>query len=85
MDITLDGKYRNKIDYIFVAKDGKALQSQKTLDLELTMAFVAKDGKALQSQKTLDLELTMAQFMNSHCQIQTEIEGSRESHQTIQI
>ena len=63
MDITLDGKYRNKIDYI----------------------FVAKDGKALQSQKTLDLELTMAQFMNSHCQIQTEIEGSRESHQTIQI
>ena len=25
MDITLDGKYRNKIDYIFVAKDGKAL------------------------------------------------------------
>ena len=62
MDITLDGQYRNQIDYI----------------------FVAEDGKALQSQKILDQELTMAQFMNSHCQIQTEIEG-RESHQTIQI
>ena len=45
--------------------------------------FAAKDGEALYSQQ--DQELIVPQIMNSFCQIQTEIEESRENHQTIQV
>ena len=52
----------------------------------LTIFFTAKDGKALYSQQNQDWELTVAQILNSLLfQIQTEIEESRENHQTIQV
>ena len=42
--------------------------------------FATKDGEALHSQQKQDGELTVAQIMNPYCQIQTEIEESRENH-----
>ena len=42
--------------------------------IRLITFFAAKDGEALYSQQKQDRELTLAQIMNSHCQIQTEIE-----------
>ena len=36
--------------------------------------------EALYSQQNQDRELTVAQIMSSYCQIQTEIEESRENH-----
>ena len=35
-----DGHYQNRIDYIFAAKDGEALYSQKKQDQELTVAQI---------------------------------------------
>ena len=46
----------------------------------MIMFFVAKDGEALYSQQKQDQELTVAQTMTPYCQIQTEIEESRENH-----
>ena len=46
-------------------------------EIRLIIFFAAKDGEALYSQQKQDQELTI-------CQIQTEIEESRENHQTIQ-
>ena len=48
--------------------------------IRVIIFFVAKDGEALYSQQKQDQELTVAQIMNSLCQIQTEIEESRENH-----
>ena len=53
--------------------------------IRLSIFFAAKDGEALYTQQKQDRELTVAQIMNSFCQIQTEIEESRENHQTIQV
>ena len=50
-------------------------------EISLIIFFAAKDGEALYSQQKQDQELTVAQIMNSpYCQIQTEIEESRENH-----
>ena len=54
-------------------------------EIRLIIFFAAKDGEALYTQQKQDRELTVAQIMNSFCQIQTEIEESRENHQTIQV
>ena len=48
--------------------------------IRLIIFSAAKDGEALYSQQKQDQELTVAQTMNSYCQIQTEIEESRENH-----
>ena len=48
--------------------------------IRLIIFFAAKDGEALYSQQKQDQELTVAQIMNSYCQIQTQIEESRENH-----
>ena len=42
--------------------------------------FAAKDGEALYSQPKQDQKLTVPQIMSPYCQIQTEIEESRENH-----
>ena len=47
--------------------------------IRVIIFFVAKDGEALYSQQKQDQELTVAQIMNSLCQIQTQIEESREN------
>ena len=49
-------------------------------EIRLIIFFAAKDGEALYSQQKQDQELPMAQIMNSYCQIQTEIEESKEKH-----
>ena len=56
-------------------------------EIRLIIFFAAKDGEALYGQHKQDQELTVAQIMNSlpnsdwtPCQIQTEIEESRENH-----
>ena len=49
-------------------------------EIRLIIFFAAKDGEALYSQQKQDRKLTVAQIMNFFCQIQTEIEESRESH-----
>ena len=47
--------------------------------MRLIIFFAAKDEDALYTQQKQDRELTVAQIMNSpYCQIQTEIEESRE-------
>ena len=48
--------------------------------IRLITFFAAKDGEALYSQQKQDQELTVAQIMAPYCQIQTEIEESREKH-----
>ena len=48
--------------------------------IRLIIFFAAKDGEALYSQQKQDQELTVAQIMTPSCQIQTEIEESRENH-----
>ena len=50
------------------------------IEIRLIIFFAAKDGEALYSQQKQDQELTVAQIMNSYCQIQIEIEESRENH-----
>ena len=45
----------------------------------------SKDGEALYSQQKQDQELTVTQIMKPYCQIQTEIEESKENHSTIQV
>ena len=50
-------------------------------EIRLIIFFVAKDGEALYSQQKQDQELIVAQItVASYCQIQTEIEESRENH-----
>ena len=49
-------------------------------EIKLIIFFAAKDGEALYSQQKQDQELTVAQTMTLYCQIQTEIEKSRENH-----
>ena len=49
-------------------------------EIRLIIFFVAKDREAQYSQQKQDQELTMAQIMTPYCQIQTEIEESRENH-----
>ena len=53
--------------------------------IRLITFFVAKVVEALYSQQKQDRELTVAQIMNSYCQTHTEIEESRENHETIQV
>ena len=48
--------------------------------IRLIIFFAAEDGDTLYSQQKQDQELTVAQIMSSYCQIQTEIEESRENH-----
>ena len=48
--------------------------------IRLIIFFATKDGEALYSQQKQDWELTVAQIMTPYCQIQTEIEESREHH-----
>ena len=54
--------------------------------IRLIMFFAAKDGEALYSQQKQDQELTVgpgADWLRSwtpYCQIQTEIEESKENH-----
>ena len=47
--------------------------------IRLIILYAAEDGEALYSQQKQDQELTVSQIMNSYCQIQTEIEESREN------
>ena len=49
-------------------------------EIRFIIFFADKDGEALYSQQKQDWELTVAQIMNPYCQIQTEIEESRENH-----
>ena len=49
-------------------------------EIRLIIFFAAKDGEALYGQQKQDWELTVAQIMTPYCQIQTEIEESRENH-----
>ena len=49
-------------------------------EIKLIIFFAAKGGEALYSQQKQDQGLIVAQIMNSYCQIQTEIEESRENH-----
>ena len=49
-------------------------------EIRLIIFFAVKDGEALYSQQKQDQGLIVAQIMNSYCQIQTEIEESRENH-----
>ena len=48
--------------------------------IRLVIVFAAKDGEALYSQQKQDQELPVAQILSCYCQIQTEIEESRENH-----
>ena len=50
------------------------------IKIRLIISFAAKDGEALYSQQKQDQELTVGHIMTSYCQIQTEIEESRENH-----
>ena len=49
-------------------------------EIRLIIFFAAKDGEALYSQQKQDQELPVAQILSCYCQIQTEIEESRENH-----
>ena len=49
-------------------------------EIRLILFFAAEDGEALYTQQKQDQELTVVQTMNSLCQIQTDIEESRENH-----
>ena len=53
--------------------------------IRLIIFLAAKDGEALYSQQKQDQELTVAQSWTPYCQIQTEIEESRENHYTIEV
>ena len=53
--------------------------------IRLIMLFAAKDGEALYSQQKQDQELTVLRSWIPHCKIQTQIEESRENHETIQV
>ena len=46
-------------------------------EIKLITFFAAKDGEALYSQQKQDWELTV---WTPYCQIQTEIEESKENH-----
>ena len=50
------------------------------MEIRLIIIFAAKDREALYSQQKQDQELTVAQIMTPYCQIQTQIEESRENH-----
>ena len=49
-------------------------------EIRLIIFFAAKDEEGQYSQQKQGQELTVAQIMNPLCQIQTEIEESRENH-----
>ena len=49
-------------------------------EIRLIIFYAAKDGEALYSQQKQDRELNVAQIMKPYCQIQTQIEESRENH-----
>ena len=49
-------------------------------EIRLIILFIAKDGEALYGQQKQDWQLTMAQIMNPYCEIQAQIEESRENH-----
>ena len=49
-------------------------------EIRLIIFFAAKAGQALDSQQKQDQELTVAQSWIPYCQIQTEIEESRQNH-----
>ena len=48
-------------------------------EIRVILFSAAKDGAALYSQQKQDQELTVAQIRTPYCQIQTEIEESREN------
>ena len=50
------------------------------IEIRLIIFFAAKDGEALYSQQKQDQELTVLRPWTPYCQIQTEIEESRENH-----
>ena len=49
-------------------------------EIRLIILFIAKAGEALYGQQKQDWQLTMAQIMNPYCEIQAQIEESRENH-----
>ena len=49
-------------------------------EIRLIIFFAAKDEEGQYSQQKQGQELTVAQIMYPLCQIQTEIEESRENH-----
>ena len=49
-------------------------------EIRLIIFFALKDREALYSQQNQDRKLTVAQIMIPYCQIQTEMEESRENH-----
>ena len=49
-------------------------------EIKLIIFFIAKDGEALYSQLKQDWQLTVSQIMNPYCEIQAQIEDSRENH-----
>ena len=49
-------------------------------EIRMIIFIAAKDGETLCNHQKQDRDLTVAQTMNSLCQIQTEIEESRENH-----
>ena len=48
--------------------------------MRLIIFFAAKDGEALYGQQKQNEELTVAQSWAPYCQIQTEIQESKENH-----
>ena len=68
---TLFQQHKRRL-YTWTSPDGQH-------QIRLIIFFAAKDGEALYSQQKQDQELTVAQIINSLCQIQTEIEESREN------
>ena len=49
-------------------------------EIRMIIVFAAKDGEALYSQQKQDQELMWLRSWTPYCQIQTEIEESRENH-----
>ena len=49
-------------------------------EIKLIIFFIAKDGEALHGQQKQDWQLTVSQIMNPYCEIQAQIEESRENH-----
>ena len=49
-------------------------------EIRLIIFFAAKYGEALYCEQKQDQDLTVAQTWTSYCQIQTEIEESKENH-----
>ena len=74
---TLFQQHKRRL-YTWTSPDGHT-------EIRLIIFFAAKDGEALYSQQKQDRELMWLRTWTPYCQMQTEIEDSKENHQTIQV